>query len=208
MDYQLRGDGLERKNRSLAISVVVTNVARVPGTTPDAIKRVTFGSRAIAFDPRGKGVATCSARIPKDGSELECPRRSVVGRGRVEGILGTPGARDDEFGVLSDVAGRFTLHNYKRRPGETARMVAVIATEKPFAGLAINLPASINRFGEVVVTIPPISRLPSFIADAYPAGTKLVLTRLSATVGSADGRHRFATTRTAGRFDARLFAEG
>lgn len=206
-EYQLRGSGLQNKGQPLAISILVTNVPRQPGTVPDALKHVTFGSRAVSFNSRARGVAVCSARIPNDGRAAECSRRSKVGYGRIQGLLGTPGARNDEFGILSNVAGRFTLYNYKRRAGETARLVAVVETEMPFAGLAINLQASINRLGEVVVKVPPLSKLPTFISKSYPAGAQLALTRLSSTLGSADGRHAFATTRRAGYFHGRLLAE-
>lgn len=208
VDYRLRGIGLEKKGRPLQISILVTNVSRAPGTVPETVKRITFGSRAIGFNPRARGVSICRSRIPNNGQAPDCARSSVVGHGRVEGLLGTPGSRDDEFGILSEVAGRFTLYNYKKRTGETARLVAVVDTEKPFAGLAINLQASIDRFGEVIVKVPKLSKLPPFISKSYPSGTQLALTRLSATVGSADGRNAFATTRRSGYFYGRLLAEG
>lgn len=180
--FKFTGPGIVHAGREIRISGQVTNTSTDPDLTPEVIDRVALSSRTISFNAHADGVATCRARIPDDGNPALCPRRSQVGYGTVAGILGTPGQPADMFGLLSAVAGKYRLYNYKRRRGESARLIAVIETEKPLGGIAVNLKIPVSRHSDIDVDIPRLSQLPSPISAAYPRGTSLVVTKLTVTI--------------------------
>lgn len=186
--FKFSGPGIIHAGREIKVSGLVTHNATDPAVTPEVIDRVALSSRTVSFNAHADGVATCRGRIPDDGTPALCPRRSLVGYGTVAGILGTPGQPVDKFGLLSSVAGKYKLYNYKRRRGESARMIAVIKTEKPLGGIAVNLKIPVSRRSEIDVDIPRMSQLPSPISAAYPQGTSLVVTKLTVTIDAPRSR--------------------
>lgn len=189
MTYRITGPGTVDAGREVRVSVSITNSSVDPTVTPTVINSLSFASRSIGFNGNTDSVATCHAKIPNNGERPLCPRRSLVGNGEVNGILGTTGQPVDTFGALSYVVGRFKLYNYKRRGREAARLVAVIETVRPLAGFWINLQIPISRDGEIDVDVPELAQLPTFISASYPLGTRLVLTKLSARIDPPRRRH-------------------
>ncbi|MBI4898110.1 MAG: hypothetical protein HY827_07060 [Actinobacteria bacterium] len=179
MSYRIYGPGTSDPDREVKMTMSITNTENDPAITPMMINRLQFESRTLRFNGSAKGLDVCTVKVPNNGDPARCPRRSLVGRGTVSGVLGTPGKPRDGFGALSYAAGHFRLYNYRRRGGESARMVAVIDTSKPFAGYSINLSIPISRTGEIDVRVPELRELPAFISASYPLDTRLVITDLT-----------------------------
>lgn len=206
--FKFTGPGAVHKGREIRVSALVTNTSTDPAVTPEVIDRISLSSRTIRFNGDADGVATCRARLPKNGNPAICPHRSLVGRGTVAGILGTPGQPADSFGPLSMVSGKFKLYNYKRRRGESARMIAVIETDRPLGGIAVNLKIPVSRGSVIDIDVPDLPQLPSPISNAYPQGTRLVMTKLSVTIDAPrHGRSKpFVWVRTPRRIGMKFLA--
>lgn len=207
--FEIEGPGAATAGRELTINVSATNVSSDPKTTPEAIDRLVISSHSIRFNGDAQGVATCTARLPRNGDPANCPKSSKVGHGRVTGILGTPGKPSDMFGALSKVSGRFKLFNYKHPRGQPARMVAVITATKPFGGVSINLMLPVSRDNGVAIDIPPLSKLPPLIRNSYPKGTQVVLSTFKATIKSPPRQNSkpFAWLRHPGDVDVTIEAK-
>lgn len=179
---RIGGPGVRIAGREASISLSFLNTSTDPAVTPEVIDRLSFRSRIMRVNGNARSVTTCGARVPKNGDAARCPRGSRIGTGSFAGLLGVPGEPVDKFGALSSVAGKLVLYNYERRGREQARMLAVITSTKPFAGVAINLKLIVSRKGELSVDVPDLAQLPRIIRNAYPKGTRVVLTDLAARI--------------------------
>lgn len=199
MGVSFSGPGAARSGKTVAVSLQLKNTTVYEGMTPDLVREFGIKATGVSFNAHARGVKICKARIRRDGFETRCPSRSRVGSGRVRAILGTPGAATDLFGPLSQVDGRFKLYNYRRLAGQSARMLAVIETRRPFGGIAISMTLAVDRHGAVTVKVPTLASLPKALAKAYPKSTKIVLTSMKVTIkprASASGRSFLWRTRS------------
>lgn len=189
-----RGAGVTHPGREVTLSIAITNTSTARGVTPELIERLGFSAAGVKFNGGARGVAVCTARIRRDGERTSCPSKARVGSGSVRAILGVPGGPSDKFGPLSNMAGSFTLYNYRHPRNRHARMLAVINSKRPIGGIAMNVTLDVDRSGFVSVNLPTLSQLPRDLAKAYPKGTKVVLTALSARIASprASSGHPFA----------------
>lgn len=208
--FEFAGPGVQKTGREVSLSVRISNTTTKKSSVPDLINRLKMSSGSLRFNGDAPGLKICSAKLRNDGNAANCPRASKVGHGSISGFLGTPGGPDDSFGALSIFSGKLSLFNYKHSARTPARLLAVITTKKPFAGVAINLVMPINRDHEVIVDLPVLSQLPKLIKNSYPSDTKLVLGRLSATISSprSRGAKPFMRLRSTRELGMRLEAFG
>lgn len=208
--FQLDGQGVQKAGREVGLSVSVLNTATDKSKVPELIRRVKLSSGPLRFNSNAAGLKICTAKLRNDGTAMRCPRASKVGKGMLSGFLGTPGGPVDSFGALSAFSGRFSLFNYKHSARAPARLLVVITTKKPFAGIAINLLVLINRDHDVIVDFPVLSELPKVIRNSYPSDTKLVLGRFAVNVSArrSRGSKPFMWLRTTRELGMKLEAFG
>lgn len=179
---KVTGNGVKKAGREVRATLYYTNTNSNVGFAPERVNQILVSSRTMKWNSRARGVPRCGARIPNDGSAPRCSRRSKVGSGRITGIFGQPKQSAILLGVLSPVSGTVTLYNYKPARGNQARLLAVVKTRTPLAGVSINVLVPVSRAGTLTIDVPDVAQMPPAIIAALPPGTRFMLTSLTATV--------------------------
>lgn len=197
----VRGPGGKKIGREVSAKVEVTNTSANASLTPERLNTIVLTSRAARFNSRAHRVSRCSAKLPNDGRAARCPSKSKIGSGSFKGIFGQPFAPINSLGVLSPVSGSIRLYNYKTHSGEQARILAVMRTSKPIAGVSINLIVPVTKSGKITINVPDVAGMPPAIPAALPAGSRFILTKMFVKVDSRKERRgrpflSLKTTRT------------
>lgn len=192
----IKTHGEGRRGDPVSISMRTVNRADAPKVVPGRINSLELRSSSLKINPRAQGIGTCAARIRSNGLEPLCPQRSLVGTGSVYGVIGKPGGASDEFGQLSEFAGRVIFYNYRRGRSSKSQLLVVIKTSKPFRGVSVPVRADLNRSGRIRLRVPNLKELPKSLSDAYPSDNSLVVTELNAQVGRSGGRPSGYLSRT------------
>lgn len=185
---KVTGNGVKKAGREVRATLYYTNTNSNAGFAPERVNQILVSSRTLKWNSRARGVPRCGARIPNDGSAPRCSRRSKVGSGNVTGIFGQPLQSATLLGVLSPVSGSVTLYNYKPARGNQARLLAVIRTRTPLAGVSINVLVPVSRSGTLTINVPDVAQMPPAIGAALPPGSRFILTSLTASVSAKKQR--------------------
>jgi hypothetical protein len=182
VSVHVKGRGVVKAGREVSASIGVTNVNRNAANAPERLNQLLIISRALRYNSRARSYRRCSAALPNTGSPARCSRRTKVGSGSFTGIFGQPLQPASMLGTLAPVSGTITLYNYKPGGGQQVRLLAVMRTRTPLAGVSINLLVPVSRRGTMTINIPDVSQMPPAIPAALPPGSRFVLTNLKATV--------------------------
>lgn len=179
---KVTGNGVKKAGREVRATVYYTNTNSNAGFAPERVNQILVSSRTLKWNSRARGVPRCAASIPNDGSAPRCSSRSKVGSGSITGIFGQPKQSAMLLGVLSPVSGSVTLYNYRPAGGNQARLLAVVRTRSPLAGVSINVLVPVSRGGTLTINVPDVAQMPPAIGAALPPGSRFMLTSLTATV--------------------------
>lgn len=178
----MTGNGVKKAGREVRSTLYFTNTNSTPGFAPERLNQILVSSRTLKWNSRARGVPRCGARIPNDGNPPRCSSRSKVGSGRISGTFGQPMQSSLLLGVLSPVSATVTLYNYRPARGNQARLLAVIRTRTPLAGVSINVLVPVSRGGTLTINVPDVAQMPPAIGAALPPGARFILTSMTATV--------------------------
>lgn len=179
---KVSGNGVKKAGREVRATVYYTNTNSNAGIAPERVNQILVSSRTLKWNSRARGVPRCGAAIPNDGRAPRCSSRSKVGSGSITGIFGQPLQSATLLGVLSPVNATVTLYNYKPASGNQARLLAVVRTRTPLAGVSINVLVPVSRGGTLTINVPDVAQMPPAIPAALPPGSRFILTSMTASV--------------------------
>lgn len=208
VSVHVSGRGAATPGREIHASVLFTNTNANPANAPERLNQLLVTSRALRYNSRARGYKRCHAALPNDGSSARCSRTTKVGSGRFYGIFGQPLQSATLLGVLAPVSGTITLYNYMPGHGMQARLLAVMKTRTPLAGVSINLLIPVSRGGTMTINVPDVPGMPPAIPAALPQGSRFILTKLVASVSAKRERRGkpFAYLRTIKNLDVKVQA--
>lgn len=204
----IRGPGGNKIGREITANLAMKNTSTNPALAPERLDKLILTSRVARFNSRAHRVKRCSTKLPNDGRAAACKRSAQVGTGSFSGIFGQPFLAAGMLGVLAPVSGSIKIYNYRKHSSEQARLLAVMRVRKPLAGVSINLIVPVTKSGRATINVPDVAEMPPAIPAALPAGTRFILTKLSAKIVSRKERHGrpFLSLKTHRSIDARLYA--
>lgn len=179
---KVTGNGVKKAGREVRATMYYTNTNSNAGIAPERVNQILVSSRTLKWNSRARGVPRCGASIPNDGNAPRCSSRSKVGSGTITGIFGQPLQSATLLGPLAPVTGSVTIYNYRPASGNQARLLAVVRTRTPLAGVSINVLVPVSRSGTLTINVPDVPQMPAAIGAALPVGSRFILTSLTATV--------------------------